>query len=209
MSELPDDLRRDVVAEVYRQAGEMDWEGLPDKKRSIMYGRWLDDPAIGGRLTRFLSRERARVWLKDVPMKEYSRARNGIGPFSDLVTSHLPNPGQIARQVLGNGWDASEGTIREKPNRCLISDGHEERLMMWGPPKTLRDIMWAGLNALADGEPQPILVVTIPYSQRMDDGEIRRNIILGEIAGLDVRHTNLRPTIVTRSNDDGDNLASS
>ena len=46
-----------------------------------MYDRWLDDPAIGGYLTRFLSRERARVWLKDVPMKEYSRARNGIGPL--------------------------------------------------------------------------------------------------------------------------------
>ena len=35
MSELPDDLRRDVVAEVYRQAGELDWEGLTDKQRSL------------------------------------------------------------------------------------------------------------------------------------------------------------------------------
>jgi hypothetical protein len=197
MSELPDDLRRNVVAEVYRQAGDLDWEGLPDKTRSIMYGRWLDDPAIGGCLTRFLSRERARVWLKDVPMKEYSRARNGIGPFSGLVTSRLPGPGQIARQVLGDGWDASEETIREKPNRCIIFDDSEERLMMWGPPKTLRDIMWAGINALADGQPRPLLVVTIPYSHRMDDGEMRRHVLLGEIAGLDVRHTTLRPTAAT------------
>lgn len=205
MSGLPDDLRRDVVAEVYRQAGDLDWEGLPDRTRSIMYDRWLDDPAIGGCLTRFLSRERARVWLKDVPMKEYSRARNGIGPFSDLVTNRLPGPGQIARQVLGDGWDASEETIREKPNRCFISDDSEERLMMWGPPRTLRDIMWAGINALADGQPKPLLVVTIPYSTRMDDGEMRRHVLLGEIAGLDVRHATLRPTAVTRRDDDAEN----
>jgi hypothetical protein len=201
MSELPDDLRRDVVAEVYRQAGELDWEGLTDKRRSVMYDRWLDDPAVGGYLTRFLSRERARVWLKDVPMKEYSRARNGIGSFSDLVTSRLPSAGQIARQVLDGGWDSVEGTIREKPNRCLISNGREERLMMWGPPKTLRDIMWAGINALADGQPTPILVVTIPYAHRVDDGERRRHVLLGKIAGLDVRHAVLRPTMVTHKND--------
>jgi hypothetical protein len=200
MSELPDVLRRNVVAEVYRQAGELDWEGLTDKQRSVIYNRWLDDPAVGGHLTRFLSRERARVWLKDVPMKEYARARNGIGSFAGLVTSRFPGPEQIARQVLGNGWHAVEGTIREKPNRCLISDGREDRLMMWGPPKTLRDIIWAGINALADRQPRPILIVTVPYAHRVDDGEKRRHILLGEIAGLDVRHTILKPTNIARNN---------
>jgi hypothetical protein len=201
MSELPDDLRRVVVAEVYRQAGDLDWDGLTDKRRSVMYDRWLDDPAIGAYLTRFLSRERARVWLKDVPMKEYSRARNGIGPFSDLVTSRLPSPGQIAKQVLGDGWDSVDGTIREKPNGCIVSNGHEDRLMMWGPPRTLRDIMWAGINALADGQPTPILVVTIPYAHRIADGEKRRHTVLGEIAGLDVRHTVLKPSRVSQNAD--------
>jgi hypothetical protein len=199
MSELPDDLRLDVVAEVYRQAGELDWEGLTDKRRSVMYDRWLDDPAVGGYLTRFLSRERARVWLKDVPMKEYSRARNGIGPFSDLVTSRFPSAGKIAQQVLGDGWDSVEGTTREKPNRCLISNGRENRLMMWGPPKTLRDIMWAGINAVADGQPTPILVVTVPYAHRVADDEKRRHTLLGEIAGLDVRHTVLKPSRVSQN----------
>lgn len=192
MSELPDDMRRAVVAEVYRQAGDLDWDGLTDKKRSAIYDSWLDDPAIGRELTRFLSRERARVWLKDVPMKEYARARSGIGPFSELVTIRLPSPGQIARQVLGADWDTVDGTIREKPNRCMISNGREHRLMMWGPPKTLRDIVWAGINALADQLPTPLLVVATPQGQILDDGEKRRQILLGEIAGLDVRHTVLR-----------------
>ncbi len=196
MSDLPDSLRREVVAEVYRQAGVLDWDGLTDKRRSAVYDQWLDDPAIGGKLTRFLPRERARVWLKDVPMKEYARARNGIGPYSDLVTSRLPSPGQIARKVLGSGWDVIDGTISEKPNRCVISDGNEERLMMWGPPKTLRDIMWAGINALVDGKPTPILVVAMSHAQSLDEGEKRRNILLGRIAGLDVRHTVLRASKV-------------
>lgn len=194
MSELPDDLRREVVANVYRQAGEMDWDGLADRQHSAIYDRWLDDPAIGGQLTRFLTRERARVWLKDVPMKEYARARNGIGPFAGLVTSRFPSPGQIARQVLGQGWDAVDGTIAEKPNRCIISNGREERLMMWGPSKTLRDIVWAGINALVDHEPRPILIIAIPHGRLLDEGEKRRHTLLGEVVGLEVRHAVLKTT---------------
>jgi hypothetical protein len=197
MSELPDTLRREVVAETYRQAGEMDWEGLTDKQRSVIYNRWLDDPDIGGQLTRFLSRERARVWLKDVPMKEYARARNGIGSYANLVTVRLPSPGQIARQVQSDRWNVVDGTIQEKPNRCLISDGHEERLMMWGPPKTLRDMVWAGINAVADNLPKPLLVVATPQGHVLDDGEKRRHIRLGQLAGLDVRHTVLKVTRIT------------
>lgn len=199
MSDLPPDLRREVVAEVYRRAAQLDWEGLTDKRRSTIYNRWLDDPAIGGKLTRFLSRERARVWLKDVPMKEYARARNGIGAFSDLVATRLPGPGQIARQVLGGSWDMVDGTVREKPNRCLVSDGRHERLMLWGPPKTLRDMVWAGINAVVDREPDPLLVVASSPGQVPDSGERRRHLLLGEITRLDIRHTIVRDIEVGRS----------
>jgi hypothetical protein len=198
MSELPDELRRGVVAEVYRQAGDLDWDGLTDKRRSAIYDRWLDHPNIGRELTRFLTRERARVWLKDVPMKEYARARSGIGVYADLVTVRLPSPGQIARQVQGGDWSAVDGTIREKPNRCVITNGREERLMIWGPPKTLRDLVWAGINSIADNhEPTPLLVVATPRGNVLSETEKRRHVRLGQIAGLDVAHTVLRVTRVT------------
>jgi hypothetical protein len=197
MSELESAFRRAIVAEVYRQAGEMDWDGLTDKQRSAIYDRWLDDPAIGRELTRFLSRERARVWLKDVPMKEYARARSGIGTFADLVTVRLPGPGQIARQVLGGQWDKVGGTIREKPNRCVVTDGQDKRLMIWGPPKVLRDLVWAGIVAVADGiEPAPLIVVATPRGESLGQGEMKRQVKIGEIAGLEVRHTSLRVTRV-------------
>jgi hypothetical protein len=198
MSELPDELRRAVVAEVYRQAGELDWDGLTDKQRSAIYDRWVDHPHIGRELTRFLTRERARVWLKDVPMKEYARARSGIGVYADLATVRLPRPGQIARQVLGGDWDTVDGTIREKPNRCVVTNGHDERLMIWGPPKTLRDLVWAGINSIADDrEPTPLLVVATPRGDVLGESEKRRHTRLGQIAGLDVKHTILRVTRVT------------
>jgi hypothetical protein len=187
MGPLPEQLRLDVIREVYRRADELDWVGLSDRQRTVIYDRWLDEPAIGGKLSLFLPRERARVWLKDVPMKEYARACNGIGPLADLVWSRLPGPGQIARQVLSEDWDAIEGSIEEKPIRCLISDRYQERLMIWGPPETLRDMVWRGIIATADHEPVPLLVVAFSYGHSLDDGEKRRNVLLGKIAGLDPR----------------------
>jgi len=193
MSELESALRRSIVAEVYRQASDLDWDGLTDRQRSAIYDRWLDDPAIGGELTRFLTRERARVWLKDVPMKEYARARNGIGSFSDLVTIRFPDPGQIAKQVLGVDWLALDWTIREKPNRCVISDGQGQRLMIWGPPRTLRDLVWAGITAVVDGrEPVPLIVVASLHGESPNQGEMKRHVRIGEAASLDIRHTILR-----------------
>jgi hypothetical protein len=193
MSDLENALRRAIVAEVYRQAGEMDWDGLTDKQRSAIYDRWLDDPAIGQELTRFQSRERARVWLKDVPMKEYARARNGIGSFADLATIRLPGPGQIAKQVLGYSWDAINDTIRQKPNRCLISDGNNMRLMIWGPPKTLRDLIWAAIVAVADArDSAPLIVVATPRGETLSQSEKTRHVRIGQVADLDVRHTTLR-----------------
>lgn len=201
MSDLPEDIRRAVIAGVYRQADDMDWDALTDRQRTTIYDRWLDDPNIGQQLTRFLTRERARVWLKDVPMKEYSRARYGIGPYAALAASRFPDAGRIARQVLGSGWEAVDGTIAEKPNRCVVTNGREERLMMWGPPKTLRDIVWAGINARADGGPAPILVVAVQHGHMLDDGEKRRHTQLAGYAGLEVRHAVLRAARVVPAGD--------
>ncbi len=130
-------------------------------------------------------------------MKEYARARNGIGSFTDLVTIRFPDASQIARQVLGGDWRAIDGTTREKPNRCLISDGNQERLMIWGPPRTLRDLVWAGITAVAAGrEPTPLIVVASQRGESPSQGEMNRHIRIGEIASLDIRHTTIRLTRV-------------
>lgn len=99
---------------------------------------------------------------------------------------------------MGREWAMIEGSVREKPNRCHIANGRQQRLMMWGPPKTLRDLIWAGINTIADGgEPPPLLVITTAQGEELDAGEVRRHVRLGEIAGLEVTHTSLRVTRVT------------
>ena len=195
MGDIPDQLRRDLIAEVYRRADELDWDSLTQVDRSSWYDRWVDDPAIGGVLTRFIPRERARVWLKDVPMKHYSRARGGVGPYSDLVTRRLPGPKSVASQVFGAAWRVVDGTVQEKPNRCRITDSHAERVMIWGPSNNLRALIWAGLNSAIDGAPAPSIVVTSLQGQPLSDGERQRHIALGQRAGIEVFHTTLRLTV--------------
>ena len=80
MSLLEEQLRRQVIAEIYRRADDLDWDGLSSSDRSTWYVRWLDDPAIGGVLDLYMPRDQARLWIKDVPMKHYARARSGLGP---------------------------------------------------------------------------------------------------------------------------------
>jgi hypothetical protein len=195
MGDIPDAVRRELIAKVYRHADHLDWDTLTQADRSAWYDRWVDDPGIGGTLTRFIPRERARVWLKDVPMKHYSRARSGVGPYSDLVTRRLPGPEGVAAQVFGASWRVIDGTVQDKPNRCRITDTRNERLMIWGPPNNLRALIWAGLNSAIDDEPAPAIVVTTLQGQPLAPGERRRHILLAQRVGLDVFHTTLRATI--------------
>lgn len=198
MSKLPEDLRRAIIVEVYRQAAELDWDGMTDRQRTEQYNRWLDDARIGGELSRYIHRDKIRYWLKDVPMKEYARARSGIGPLADLVSIRLPSPDQIAKQVMGEEWSAVESSVREKPLRCHIMSENETRLMIWGPPKSLRDLVWSGINAVIDGtEPSPLVVVASLHGHELDLGEVRRHLHIGKVAGLEVRHTTLRMWRVT------------
>jgi hypothetical protein len=192
VSDIPDATRRAVIAEIYRQADRLEWVGLTQQERSTLYSRWLDDPDIGEVLTRHMPRERARLWMKDVPMKEYARARDGVGKYADLATMRLPGPNGIARQAFGDGWVVTEGSVRQKPNRCVIRRGDEWRTMIWGPPANFRDLVWAGINAYVDNHPIPVIVVTTTQGRKLTTGEVARHQALGKQAGLEVRHATLR-----------------
>lgn len=196
-SDLPDKLRREVIAELYRRADQLGWDGLSGPERSIWYTRWVEDPKIGGVLSRYMPLNRVRVWIKDVPMKEYTRARSGIGKYSDLVETRFPSPEEIAHQVFGREWRITNGTVREKPNRCEISNGQQRILMIWGPPAGLRDLVWAGMNAMIDSRPTPTIVITTLQGQKLTEGEKRRHIALGRQAGLEIWHTTVRLIRVT------------
>ena len=188
MSLIEEEVRRQVIAEIYKRADDLDWDGLSPSNRSTWYVRWLDDPAIGGVLDLYMPRDRARIWIKDVPMKHYARARSGIGPYAALVASHLPDAGQLSQLAFGAGWAPAEGTIKDKPNRCMVSDGIQLAQMLWGPPRAFQSLVWASLNAVVDEQPTPVMVVLTRQGERLTEGQIGRHRRIAQRIGVEVRH---------------------
>ncbi|MGC0412120.1 hypothetical protein RKD32_005046 [Streptomyces sp. SAI-195] len=188
MSDIPDLIRRQVIGEVYRQADALGWDSLSMVERTAQYNLWLDDDHVGAVLTRYMPRERTRMWLKDVPMKHYNRARSGIGPYADLAKTPLPSADQIATRALGQEAVVIEGSVREKPNRCRVLVNSSELLMFWDKTRNLQNLVWAGLNTLIDNGSPPILVLTLFQGEKLSDSEKRRHRKLCQYAGLEVRH---------------------
>ncbi|TDC70689.1 hypothetical protein [Streptomyces hainanensis] len=192
MSEIDEEIRGEVLSEVYRQIEELDWDGLSPRERSRCYEQWVNDPLIGDKLARFIPREKVRVWIKDGPVKELPRVRNGIGPNAKYAFRRYPTADQIARQVLGPEWQADLDTLDVKPTRCVVKGSGSERLMMWAPAQNLQDLVWAGINARVDDRPEPLLVIGLPQGQRLGEGEQARHRRVARIAGLELIHTTLR-----------------
>ncbi|MFD4398480.1 hypothetical protein [Kitasatospora sp. NPDC058478] len=194
MSDIDEGIRREVIAEVYRQVDELDWDGMSLRERSQWYLRWIDDPLIGGKLTRFIERDRVRVWIKDGPIKELPRARHGIGSYAQFAVNRYPGVEQIAHQAIGPDWITDPDTVDVKPNRCLVRGPGSDVLMIWGPAAKLADLVWAGINACVDGKAQPLIVVTTPQGTRLSGGEMHRHRLLAKVAGIELCHITLRLT---------------
>ncbi|GAA2824332.1 hypothetical protein GCM10010441_56000 [Kitasatospora paracochleata] len=192
MSIIDEDIRREVIAEVYRQVDELDWDGMSQRERADRYVNWIDDPLVGGKLTRFIARDRVRVWIKDGPIKELPRARFGIGPYARFVVSRYPEMEEIARQAFGIDWVADRRTLGVKPNRCLVRGPGPDILMIWGPDTSLAELTWGGINARVDRGAEPIIVVTTPQGTRLSEGEKHRHRLLAGVAGIELRHLTLR-----------------
>jgi hypothetical protein len=194
MADLSQRVRDAVIVVCYERAADMEWETLSHRQRSEVYDKWVDDPEIGGPLLGFLSRERARVWLKDVPMKEYSRAVSGVGPYARFASMRLPGPASLATQTLGDGWAVEPGSLRTKPNRVGIVNAGVRRLMLWGPPRALPDLLWAAMVARIDAHADPVIVLTSTRAQSLSSTERLRHEALAGLAGIQVCHTTVTPT---------------
>jgi hypothetical protein len=196
MSDIDEEIRREVIAEIYRQVDDLDWDGMAARERSELYVRWIDDPLVGGKLTRFIERDRVRVWIKDGPIKELPRARYGIGSYAQFAVSHYPGMEEIAHQAIGPDWLADPDTVDVKPNRCLVRGPGPKMLMIWGPAAKLADLVWAGINARVDGGAEPLIVVASPQGTRLSEGEMHRHRLLAKVPGIELRHVTLRLTRV-------------
>jgi hypothetical protein len=189
---VPKEIRHEVVRALYRQVETINWELMSPQQKSQQYSRWIDDPAIGGRLTEFQSAEDARVWLKDGPMKEFARALDGVGPFAEFTTRRLSGHDELVRRALGDRWGISPGSKGEKPLHCMATDGTTTRYVCWGESSKFPDLVWAAVKQAIDLPHRPLIVITIRDGQDVNGEERHRQERIAAHCGIDVRHVHRR-----------------
>jgi hypothetical protein len=150
MGTIPKDVRSRVAEEVIRQAINLGWEDLSPSERSKNYEKWVNDPQIGGQLLNYLPSSGVRVWIKDGPMKEYSRARRGLGPYSQFVGTVERTEFEIARRVLGDQWSVMDEKFGVKPASFRACREDEIVRVYWGTIAQLKHLFWAAITADAN-----------------------------------------------------------
>ncbi|MEU8390374.1 hypothetical protein [Micromonospora sp. NPDC048843] len=177
-----------MIRELYRQVGSLDWDDIPSRQKSGYYTKWVEDPAIGGELADYYTADGMRVWLKDVPLKEYARALESFGPFAKFTTKRLSPPSEFIQQVLGEAWGMVPSSIGEKPMHCLATDGIRQRYVCWGKARSFRDLLWAAVNQALDSQARPLIVVYLVEGGGIIGSQRRQHARIAEHCRLDLAY---------------------
>ncbi|MER7769879.1 PIN domain-containing protein [Kitasatospora sp. NPDC096140] len=187
--EIPASVRERVLAEVYRQAHELDWDFLTASEKSGQYRQWVDDPRVGGVLLPFVPAQSARVWLKDIPMKEYLRSQEGFGQYARYAVMRFRGPEEIVQSACGAGWDVVPDSVGEKPMHCYATNGISTRYVCWGPTGSFKDLMWAAINGAGDSKERPAVVVTTRDGDNvLATADRQEQEQLAERSGVDLKY---------------------
>ena len=189
---IPRPVESKIVAKLYADAGALDWASLSQAERSEQYVKWLDDPEVGGRLREYLTEGQARVWIKDGPMKEWSRATSGIGRYAEYVDDKSDVPAHLVQKVLGPDWVFDRQNISVKPLRLVARRGEEETVLTWGNARDLKHLVWAALTASAEGDARPwVLCVVETFTRPTPRNERHAHLRIGERTSLAIKHVTL------------------
>ncbi|KRQ22489.1 MULTISPECIES: hypothetical protein [Mycobacteroides] len=189
MSRIPPNIELIVAQQLYTQAIELDWTNLTPQQRSAQYVKWLEDPYVGGKLADYLTPSAARVWIKDGPMKEWTRAVSGVGKYAALVVDTESLPRRIVQKILGSEWQPSAGTLRVKPLRVTLVNGEDEVVLTWAPANGLKHMVWAALKASAEGDVRSwIVCVTDTFTKPTPANEKQAHQQIAERCGLRLVH---------------------
>lgn len=189
---IPRPVEERIVAKLYADAAERDWAALSLAERTEQYARWLRHPDVGGRLTEYLSDGEARVWIKDGPMKEWSRAMNGIGRYAELIDASNEIPHRLVSRVLGPDWSFDAAAIQVKPLRLTVHRREEEQVLTWGAARDLKHLVWAALTASAEGDTRRwTLCLTESFTRPTPRNEKDAHLRLAARCDLVLRHVTL------------------
>ncbi len=186
---IPRSVEESVVRLLFDDARRLDWNSLNVRQRTEHYRRWTSDPQIGGRLREHMSESDARVWIKDGPMKEWTRASNGIGRYAGLIEGSQTVASRVTTKALGHEWLAVPGSLKEKPLRVMVRENEEERILTWGSSSDLKHMVWAALRAAADGDSRDwVVCVTETFTCPVPANEKRAQLRLAKRCNLDLVH---------------------
>lgn len=149
---IPQEIAKKVVGRLFEDAENRGWVNLALPERTKMYNDWVKDSEVGGRLRDFISVEDARVWIKDGPMKEYSRARYGIGKYAQYIAAPALARQELLRSVLGDDWQEEPKSLVIKPLRVTVTDGDKRLRLTWGSARDFKHLLWAALESDAKGD---------------------------------------------------------
>ncbi len=149
---IPKEIETQVVIKLYKDTATLDWASFTPHQRSAQYTKWVDDPDVGGKLQRYLTASDTRLWIKDGPMKEWSRSLSGVGKYASLIEGADDTPTRLVRKTLGADWELVPNSQRVKPLRVIARKGEEETVLTWAPASGLKHLVWAALSASAEGD---------------------------------------------------------
>lgn len=189
MARIPESVRETVVAELYKEFDELQWEQLATKDKSEAYERFLTEPKIGGALDSFMDAGSIRVWIKDGPAKEYVRALEGVPPYARYTTRAYPSVESVIEKVLGPEWVLIKDSVDEKPMRCeATSPKDERRFIIWGSFSSLKELIWHSLMyRVRKPEVVPVLVVTRPSIAPLQPSQRKQAEAMCGIVGAEFR----------------------
>lgn len=189
---IPKDVETKVVTRLYADAKQLGWASLTPQQHSAQYTKWVDEPEVGGRLCEYLSASDARVWIKDGPMKEWSRSLSGVGKYAALIDGGDDTSARLARKALGEGWEVDNETLRVKPLRVTARKDEDEKVLAWAPVSGLKHIVWAALTASSEGDSRDwVLCVVETFTKPTPANEKQAHQRLAKRCGLRIVHVSL------------------
>lgn len=186
---LPEEQLALVVTALYDDADSRGWETLPLADRSRAYGEWVEDKRVGGILTRYMTPEAARAWIKDGPMKEYRRAARGTGRYARFGRQGGTGAADVAIAVLGPGAAVIEDSIGIKPSHCLArTPSGDTAYLAWDEASNLKNVVWAALCASVEHGWDAHAVVMEPPGRATTTSEALNHRAIAGRCGIGIHH---------------------
>lgn len=187
---LPEDVAAKVLRRVFTDMESLGWDGLPDDEKTKQYNLWVDDREVGGVLDQF--NDDPRHWIKDGPVKEWPRARIGVGSYAKYLPVKGGQIEQVVHLALGDEWAADLDSIAVKPLRVTAHLRFDERdpiVVTWAPAKDFKHLLWAAVNEEAKGDAREWLLVVRATFEKPTPADVRsHHEHIAKRCGLRVKH---------------------